>query len=107
MRKKLRLSVNCWRAVSEFLTYSDHLRLQLVNRYFYEEIVPTMTYWNRMFPRINNELQYFRANDFIWYSLELGGELTVKPQIRNKKEVTELVFDNKRQPQPLFVCSQF
>lgn len=58
-----------------------------------------MTYWNRMFPRINNELQYFRGNDFKWYSLEIGGELNLRQVVKDhkeNKEISELIFDNKR-----------
>ena len=97
MRRKIKLNDNCWRVIGEYLNYQDILRIQLVNKHFYANIVPTMTYWNRMFPRINNDLHYFRAKeDFRWYSLEIGGELKVQPSFRGKQAVSEIVFDNNR-----------
>lgn len=102
MRRKIKVNDNCWRCIGEFLSYSDILRIQLVNKYFYTNIVPTMTYWNRMFPRINNELSYFRGHDFQWYSLEIGGSFNLR---QNSCHRSELIFDNNRQPQPLFTCS--
>lgn len=55
-----------------------------------------MMYWNRMFPRIQNELQYFRGHDFKWYSLEVGGELRVRNVLKNNEQVAEMIFDNRR-----------
>lgn len=66
-----------------------------------------MMYWNRMFPRIDHEMHYYRGHDFKWYSLDLSGELSLRKAKREKQMVNELVFDNKRQPQPLFVCSRY
>lgn len=62
-----------------------------------------MTYWNRMFPRINQEPQYFRGQGLIWYSVEIGGDLKLTKSTRpndirgwKKKEIDELVYDNTR-----------
>ena len=74
-QRKIELNQNCWLCIGEFLSYQDILRIQHVNKHFYEKIVPAMTYWNRMFPRILYEKHYFRDDDQKWYSLEIDGEL--------------------------------
>lgn len=64
--KKLLGSTGCMQTISEFLTVHKFIAMNLVNRQFYDRIIPEVMTQRKLYPNIDPQMHLFIYNQQLW-----------------------------------------
>lgn len=59
-------SFRSMQVVTEFLTVSKILKLQQLNKEFYNKVIPTVMYNRHMFPSVDPQMHLYISNQCLW-----------------------------------------